>query len=100
MNKIKRTSQVFRILFQLGFIVAPIALIITWIYAPHSLATYLASPGTHPTGFSYRFIPGNVQILHPLSIQTKLLGFLASLIPTSIQMFVLYFFIRLFKLYE
>lgn len=98
MNKIKRVSQIFRILFQIGFVAAPIALVLTWWFAPHSLATITNSCAT-PTGVSYRFIPAT-QILHPLSAETKFFGFLVSIIPTGIQMFLLYFLIKLFRLYE
>ena len=36
----------------------------------------------------------------PLTTTTKILGFVVNLIPTGVQLFVLYFLIKLFRLYE
>lgn len=56
-------------------------------------------PGEHaPLAIS--FIPDDLKVLHTLSPETKFLGFLISLIPTGISMFIFYFLIKLFGLYE
>lgn len=92
MNKIKRLSTIFRILFQLAFIILPIILALYWIFAPSSFA--------QANGFSLSFLPSSVHIMYKLTASTKLLGFLINLIPVGISMLILYFLIKLFRLYE
>lgn len=95
MNKIQRVSKLFRLLFQISFLLLPIMMIFFWISAPHPILI-----GGEQAGISITFIPEGIKILHPLSIQTKMLGFLVSLIPNGLYLCTLYFLIRLFKLYE
>lgn len=94
MNKIKRVSLYFRVLFQIVFCLLFLQVLgvgISWVNAPHTLA----------------FLNGNIvfslpnyPVLHPLSFTTKLLGFLLSMIPIGISMVVVYFLVKLFQLYE
>src|SRR5436190_811631 len=93
MNKIQRVSLFFRVLFQIAFIVIPIALVIAWIKAPDPLFS-LGS-------FATTMIPtSEYPVLHPLSLTTRVLGFIVSLIPNGIDLIILYFLIKLFRLYE
>jgi hypothetical protein len=93
MDKIKRVSLFFRVLFQIAFVITPIFLLIAWIYAPHQIH-FLADI------FVIDNVPQNYPILAPLPLSAKILGFFISLIPTGVTLFVLYFLIKLFKLYE
>lgn len=93
MNRIKRVSFFFRVFFQFLFVLLPVLLIFGWYEAPHALLTLHGDLVIH-------MVPRSIPLLHPLSSTTKFLGFLISLIPTCIEMLVLYFLIKLFKLYE
>ena len=93
MNKIKQVSLFFRIIFQFTLIVMPIFLMIAWINAPHQIQ-FLAGI------FTIDNVPQNYPILAPLPLSAKIIGFFISLIPTGVKMFVLYFLIKLFRLYE
>jgi len=95
MNKIKRVSLFFRIIFQIIFIALPISLIASWIVAPSELVLLM--------GFiKFNAIPPPYSggILHQLSISEKIIGCLVSSIPMIIEMTILFFLIKLFKLYE
>src|SRR3989338_2562226 len=95
MNRIKRVSLFFRILFQFLFVLFPVVLIIGWIHVPQE--TVLLGGVIH-----MNFIPRSYinHILHPLSATDKLLGFFVSTIPMLVDLFILYSLIKLFKLYE
>lgn len=93
MNRIKRVSFFFRIFFQIIFVLLPILLVLGWYQAPHALLALHGDLVIH-------MVPRGIPVPQPLSETTRLLGFLISLIPTAIEMLVLYFLIRLFKLYE
>ncbi len=107
MNKIKKVSLFFKIVFQIIFIALPVLSIISWIYAPDELVLLAgfvklnAIPsnysGMHV--FTAQGIPEKA-ILHTLTAGEKILGFLASTLPMMVQMFILYFLIKLFDLYE
>lgn len=104
MNKIRKVSQIFRIFFQIAFILIPCLVAISWLNAPYNMDwNWLAHASvTKQSGFAFSPMPANVKvlILHPLSAMTKFYGFLITLIPTAIQLAMLYFLIKLFKLYE
>ena len=93
MNKIQRVSKFFKWLFIITGIVLPVLLIIYWFHAPESITT------EHPA-LIMNDIPTNIKILHPLSSTTKLLGFAISLMPLAVNLFILYFLIHLFQLYQ
>lgn len=93
MNKISRISRCFRIFFLFLFIALPIMQIIGWIYAPASLSFF-----QHAVVFEV--VPKPYQVLHVLSVTERIEGFLISMIPTGIDLSILYFLIKLFGLYE
>lgn len=93
MKNIKRVSLLFRILFQVLFVIFPITFIIFWMQAPKPLEFFHGAT-------SFNFIPKGIAILAPLSASTKIYGFIISLIPIAIAEIILYFLIKLFKLYE
>ncbi|MHB1949509.1 MAG: DUF2975 domain-containing protein [Gammaproteobacteria bacterium] len=107
MNRIKHVSLFFRIVFQIIFIALPFLLIVSWIYAPNELVLLNgfiklnAIPATYSGMHTFigQAAPEKA-ILHTLSLSEKSLGCLISAIPTMVEMFVLYFLIKLFKLYE
>lgn len=97
MNKIKRISLFFRIIFQVLFIAFPIFLIIGWINAPESLNIFANVIKMNVIPPSYTSMGA---ILHKLSAAEKLLGFLINSVPLLIELFILYSLIKLFRLFE
>jgi hypothetical protein len=91
-SNIKNVSRLFKLLFQIIFITLPIAHLIAWIYAPEPLFL--------PLKIVIRTISENIPILHTLSFNTKLLGFLVSAVPLIAAECMLYFLIKLFALYQ
>lgn len=93
MEKIRRVSLFFRVIFQIIFIALPIVLAISWIIAP--------SPLQSPYGIiQLSSVTQAYPVLHTLSPLTKFYGFLAGMIPTGILMITAFFLIRLFRLFE
>ncbi|HLB42713.1 MAG TPA: DUF2975 domain-containing protein [Gammaproteobacteria bacterium] len=107
MNRIKKVSLFFRLVFQIIFVALPILLIISWIYAPNELVLLAgfiklnAIPATYSGMHAYtaQGVPEKA-ILHALTVGEKSLGCLVSAIPMMVEMFILYSLIKLFKLYE
>ncbi|MFT3742545.1 MAG: DUF2975 domain-containing protein [Gammaproteobacteria bacterium] len=93
-SRIKKISTIFRILFQVLFVVIPVVHIFEWINVPESIDI------SWKFGFVINAIPKGTEILHPLSTATKLYGFLLSGIPIIIIECIVYFLIKLFRLYE
>src|SRR5579872_2042517 len=92
MNRIKRVSLFFCVIFQIGFVALLLAEIVGWVYAPMDIS-FLAHI------FHFNVIPAEYPILHTLNWTEKSMGFLISMIPTALQLFILYCLIKLFKLY-
>jgi hypothetical protein len=101
MEKIERVSLFFRIIFQLAFIALPITLCVAWLRAPEPLQLLggIIDMSIIPRAYIVMHLQGNF-ILHTLSIGEKFFGFLVSMIPGGVDLFVLYFLIKLFRLYE
>ena len=95
MSKIKKVSCFFRVFFQLIFVVSPILLAVSWVYAPAELNLFIGMIRLDPIPVSYTH-----GILHTLSPSEKLLGFLVSTIPLAVELFIVYSLIKLFRLYE
>lgn len=95
MDKIKRISLFFRVLFQVLFVATPIFLIIAWLESSGTLVL-----GGGALNFNYIPAPYSNSILHTLSDSEKLLGLCLSSIPMFVQLYILFSLIRLFKLYE
>jgi hypothetical protein len=95
MKKIQRVSYWFRVLLQGAFVLLPLLLIIFWVNAP-------IETGFPQAGFGISFIPKDMihPIMHSLSVETKIYGFLISLIPYGLLELIIFFLIRLFGLYE
>ncbi|OGT47004.1 MAG: hypothetical protein A3F17_06020 [Gammaproteobacteria bacterium RIFCSPHIGHO2_12_FULL_41_15] len=98
MNKIKRVSQIFRILIFAIFILVPLLQTLFWMQAPKPLS--LGNFFSSGTGVAVTFIPKAVDILHPFTTANRANGFLVSLIPTAIVMLICYYLMSLFKLYQ
>lgn len=107
MEKIRRVSLYFRMIFQLIFIALPVLLVVSWIYAPESLVLlhgiiHLDAIPANYSGmhvFSSQGVPEKA-LLHTLSVSEKILGCLVSAIPMVVNMFILFMLIKLFRLYE
>ncbi|HVV69114.1 MAG TPA: DUF2975 domain-containing protein [Gammaproteobacteria bacterium] len=93
-TRIKKVSRIFRWLFQILFIVIPIVHILAWINAPMPIDV------SGKFGFFINVIPKGTEILHPLSVSTRIYSGLVSAIPMLLLELIVYFLIRLFKLYE
>lgn len=92
MNKIKRVSRFFRIIFQLLLIALPIAVAVGWMNAPEGWFYFL----------KFDVIPREYSshIFHQLTASEKLLGFIVSTIPMMVHLFILYTLVKLFRLFE
>jgi Protein of unknown function (DUF2975) len=95
MNRIKSVSKFFRIIFQIFLVCAPIALAISWYHAPDSVV--MLQGIVHMDSIPQNYTK---QILHTLSAGEKFTGFLVSLVPCAIYLFMLYSLIKLFQVYE
>lgn len=89
MNKIKYVSLFFRTFFQLTFICLIAAQILGWIYATNTNSGFFSVIPTMYQG----------QVFSSLSMDTRIAGFFVSLIPLLCQLMMLYFLVRLFRLY-
>ncbi len=88
MEKIKRLSAIFKVLFQIGFILQPVAEVFYWLNYPN--AQYASNHffiGGGESGFA---------ILHAITLQDRLLALSASFIPLAISMTMLVLLIKLF----
>jgi len=94
MYKIRCISKYFKWLFYSLAVIFPLLTMICWINAPHPLNFGLIAIGNE-----FTFIPHHM--LSPwFSPSTKLLGFLISLIPLTIKLFILGYLIKLFQKFE
>ncbi len=91
--RIQKVSLIFRTLFQILLVAVPIVHILAWVHAPQAIDV------SGKFGFIVSVVPKGVIVLHPLSISTKIYGFLVGAIPLIMIEFILYYLIRLFKLY-
>lgn len=94
-DKIKRTSLFFRVVFQIIFVALPIVLITAWIIFSGTLVI--------PGGIiNLNYIPAAYtnSMLHTLSGSEKFMALGLGSTPMLIQMYILYSLINLFKLYE
>ncbi len=95
MNKIKNVSLFFKVVFQIIFFLLPILFVMSWYYAPQELNLLIGIIRINAIPISYQN-----DVLHELSQSERIFGGLVGVIPLIIQMLVLYFLIKLFKLYE
>lgn len=91
MNKIQRVSLFLRVIFQIAFVVWPILLIMYWSFAQYLIPNFM---------HIISLIPSGLEILHPITTTDAFFGILIGLLPSAIIMTILYFLIKLFKLYE
>lgn len=94
MNKIKRVSLFFRVLFQVLLVTLPILLVIAWLAFSGTLAL---SDTIHvsyiPTAYADN-------MLHPLSSSEKWFALGLASFPLMVKLYILFSLINLFKLYE
>jgi hypothetical protein len=88
MNKIKYVSLFFKLLFQIIFICLLIMQVIGWVYAPID-SWFNVIPRVYQASIANNF-----------DLNTKIAGFVVTMVPTAIKLMVLYFLIKLFALYE
>lgn len=92
MNKIQRVSTIFQIFFQVAFFTLPLWLILFWLFAPYPVMQF--------GGITIESIPRGIKMMHAFNLETRLIGLSISIIPTAIQMLILYFLNKLFGLYR
>ena len=95
MQKIKCVSKLFKHLFQVVFIIFILFNVVAWIIAPEPFL-FLGKT----MGFKFLVIPEQVPIMHSLSGMEKFSGFLISLVPLAVQLYLLANLVKLFALYE
>lgn len=90
MTKIKRVSRRFQILFQIIFYLTPVAILYFWL-SVHTSADFLSALGVGADLFA-----------RPITLNglTRLLGFIATMLPAGIFMYALFQLIKLFQHYE
>jgi hypothetical protein len=95
MTNIKRVSIFFRVFFQILFIAIPVIQLIGWMHAPSPIVTLGGM-------INMTIIPNEYEkhIFHVLTTSEKMMGFLVSVVPMAIELFILYSLIKLFRLYE
>lgn len=89
MKKIKCVSLFFRLFFQATFICLIAVQLVGWFYAPLDSRFFNVVPLSYQ-----RFI------LHTFDFNTRVAGFFISSIPLIIKLMVLYYLVKLFRLYE
>ncbi len=90
MKKIQKISRLLQNIITVFMIFLPLFAMVLWFYAPIP----------NPFGISTRFFPSAFDIVNPISISKRFLGFIVSLIPLGIEMFLLYCLVKLFNLFE
>jgi hypothetical protein len=98
MHKIQFVSQIFLWVLRALLILLLLSLLLFWVDAPNGLIKSTLGEGWASL-LAINYMAKTPPILHTLSATTKLLGFLVSLIPVSINMLTVYFLLKLFKNY-
>lgn len=86
-KKIQRVSLIFRILFQVAFVLMILAPFIYWFLLPLMAYFHLPLPKSQP-------------MMTTLTLSNWFIGFFVSWIPTAIKLVITYQLIKLFRLYE
>lgn len=89
MKKIQCVSLFFKLFFQITFVCLIVAQIVGWLYAPMGSRFFNVIP------LAYQHF-----VMNTFDINTRVAGFFLSGIPLGIKLIVLYFLIKLFRLYE
>ena len=107
MSNIQRVSLCFRLFFQLCLILMPVLLIVSWVYAPENLVLLSGFIQLKPIPAAYQGMHAytmqglpKAAIFHALSMGEKIIGGAISAIPLLIQMSIVFWLIKLFRLYE
>lgn len=90
MEKLKKLSKNFRIIFQIIFYALPVLLVILWGNVKYIGEGWLST----------LIIPASVHIYHKFTVINMFYGFLIDLIPVAIFMLSCHYLIKLFELYE
>lgn len=107
MEKIRRVSIFFKMMFRIMFIAMPIVLVMSWIYAPDQLLLFsgIINWNAIPANYSgmHTYTTAGISeksIMHTLTVGEKTLGCLVSSIPMMVYLFILAMLIKLFSCYE
>jgi len=93
MNKIQYVSRLFKWLFILCIILLPILSLLFWWLMPPNIIL-------HYSGITQTYTSNNTIILHSLSPMTRFYAFLSGMIPLAVNLYMLYFLIKLFRLFQ
>lgn len=91
MNKIQRVSFFLRVIFQIALVLWPIMVIMYWSFSQYLIPNFI---------HIISLIPAGLEILHPITATDVFWGIVISVLPSAVIMTILYFLIKLFKLYE
>lgn len=110
MNKIRSVSHFFRLLFQALFLILPIITFLGWAGLQADGTSLIVGGqsiddrfglGLSPLSENYVAVLNQTNFDHQAFTNSqKLAGFALNLAPLAIELMILYFLIRLFKLYE
>lgn len=90
MNNVQKISHRFRIVFTIGFWIIPIFTAGYWLTAGYPMVPTVDV-----------FIPENyLPLIATMPVWARLVGMLLTFIPAGVVMLILFFLIRLFKLFE
>jgi len=96
MQKIQMVSRFFHYLFIVILVAWVAAYFYRWFLMPVDLVI-----GQKPSPYlHFSLIPDGVKVLHPITYSTRFWGFLVSLIPLAVKLYIITSLIQLFKLYE
>lgn len=98
MKKIQLISHYLLWIFRALLVLLPISLLLFWIDAPTGLIKNTLGD-SWASILSINYMAQMPPVLHALSSKTKMIGFLISLIPFSINMLTVYFLLKLFSNY-
>ena len=94
MERIKRLSRRLKVFFIIVIVLLPCIQAVGWAYFNPQSATTL-NHALDPT--RYNMSPENIKA--PLTPASRLVGFIAGMIPTGLNMLALFYLVRLFGLY-
>jgi hypothetical protein len=99
MKNIQFLSKALLLIFKFMLVLMPVSLIAFWVNAPEgSIAKWLGVSWSKILTVNYT--GQGITILHQLSLTTKILGLLISLIPFTLHIFILWMLIKLFTAYS
>lgn len=99
MDRIKRVSLFFRVIFQVLIVVMPIVFVVSWLIHQGSMSIGGVTASFIPSQYTVTGAEGGV-LAHPLNALEIFMGMAVSAIPLFIELYIVAMLVRLFRLYE